>query len=100
MFVYGIMAVSDKFNRLRLLIDSESANNFIADYDSFIKFEHPIDNIYGECIFTLPKKHSTFWLEKGKELRGKRVKIEFKSRKWAFNGKKGISFDVVDIVIV
>lgn len=96
MFLYGILAVSDKFDRIRLLIDSDSEN--FSNYDPFTKFQYPVDGIYGECIFTLPAKHSKFWLEKGKELRGKKVKIEFKTRKWLLNGKKGISFDLIDIV--
>ena len=99
MFLYGILAVSDKFDRIRLLIDSEDSVKFISEYDSFTKFTYPTDGIYGECIFTIPLKHKTFWLEKVKELRGQKVKIEFKIRKWTLPGKRGISLDVVDIIV-
>ena len=98
MFLQGLLAVSDKFDRIRLLIDSEEATIFISNYDPFTKFQHLTDGIYGECVFTIPLKHRPFWLAKVKEIRGQRVKIDFKIRKWTLPGKKGISFDIVDIV--
>ena len=103
MYLQGILAVSDKFNRIRLLFDNESSLIFLSNLliniknVPYIKHVNITDNIYGECIFTIQKKYTKYWLDKAKEWRGKKVSIEFKQRNWSMGNKKGISFDIINI---
>ena len=106
MYIQGILAVSDDFNRIRLLIDDEKTHFFLTNLTNSTNLKIPYtkstipDDIYGKCIFVLPTKHYKYWLEKVKEWRSKKVKIEYKQRKWNINSKKGISFDIVDIILI
>lgn len=105
MKLIGIIAVSDSFDRIRLLLNSTSTITFLkSDTSNFKKpyifFPYPQDEIYGECIFILPKLHRSYWLEKAKEYRGKNVNIEYKIRKYNYGTKKGISFDIINIELI
>ena len=102
MKLLGIIAVSDSFDRIRLLINNSTIEFLKSDKKLNFKkpytiFSYPQDEIYGECNFVLPKLHRTYWLEKAKENRGKNANIEYKIRKYNYGTKKGIAFDIINI---
>ena len=106
----GILAVCDKYGRMRLLIDSydemekivslclsiqEDTNNVFLKFP-YTKFTPPEDGIYGECIIAV-KNHVQYWKKLISEKRGKKINIIIKNRKWLMGGNSGISFDLVNL---
>jgi hypothetical protein len=105
----GYLATCDKYDRMRLLINSyEDMEKIISlcistatENEKFLKFPYtkftPPDNgIYGECIIVIKKKYKTYWKSLIEEKRGKLINVNIKIRKWFMQEKLGISFDLID----
>jgi hypothetical protein len=106
--ISGYMATCDKYERMRLLIDSYEDMNKIISLclsqvdEKFLKFPYtiftpPSDGIYGECIITIQKKYKTYWKKLIEEKRGKKISATIKYRKWFMGGNHGISFDLIEL---
>ena len=70
--ISGILAVSDQYGRLRLLIEDQSEVIKIQNYitsDKYIKLpyefnkEKHLDGVLMTCVITI-KKHKEFWEKK------------------------------------
>jgi len=108
--ITGIIAVCDKYERMRLLIDSYECMNVIissciSETDNiflkypYIKFVPSEDGIYGECIISLQGKHKKYWKDIIEKNRGKKIQADIKLRKWKMGSNNGISFDLKDLII-
>lgn len=106
--ISGILAVCDKYGRMRLLIDSYEDMEKIISLcvskvdDRFLKFPYkkfipPSDGIYGECTINLQKKYITYWKTLIDEKRGKKIHATIKCRKWLMQKSAGISFDLIEL---
>jgi hypothetical protein len=106
--IFGYLATCDKYDRMRLLINSyEDMEKIISVCISntdgkflkfpYTKFTPPRDGVFGECIIIIPKKYKTYWKSLIEEKRGKQVNITIKYRKWNMSGNIGISFDLIEL---
>jgi hypothetical protein len=105
----GYLATCDKYDRMRLLIDSyddmekiislcistANENNKFLKFP-YVKFTLPEDGIYGECIIVIKKKYKTHWKSLIGEKRGKKISATVNIRKWSMGGNMGISFDLIE----
>lgn len=108
----GIMAVTDDFNRLRLMIldkTQEGCNDqsfnilkrvITTDKKPYEVSTRPdLDGVVCIVTFSTPKRNLQHWLTTAASLRGKPVKVECSTRRYnytASNGdvKNGTSLDV------
>lgn len=112
----GIMAVTDDFNRLRLMVlektpDGRNDQSFNTLKRAITTEKKPyevatrpdLDDVLCVVTFSTPKRNLQHWLTTAASLRGKPVKIECRTRRYNFtapNGdvKNGTSLDVVDLL--
>jgi len=105
--ISGILAVSDQYGRLRLLIEDQSEVNLLQNYiknitTKYIKLpyefnkEKYLDGILMTCTITI-KKHKEFWEKKIKDNRGQKINVKVKGRKWVMGGQSGISLDLIEL---
>lgn len=106
--ISGYLATCDKYDRMRILIDSydemeKIISLCISNVDGkflqfpYTKFTPPSDGIYGECIIVIKKKYKTYWKSLIEEKRGKKISATVKCRKWFMGKNSGISFDLIEI---
>ena len=114
----GIIAVSDKFDRMRLIImdhhqDGRDDNSAIrlrrlcpsgTGTAPFDLREEPTlpptaEDVRGTCWIVVPARHRAHWLSVATELRGRRVRVEALVRRYAFeqaegDKRSGVSLDL------
>jgi hypothetical protein len=106
--LYGVMAVTDKFGRIRILLETDSLcvkflqKKIPPTADLTVPYEiysHPADGIAGVVWCTVPARYRALWLKTAEELRNKKVRAEVTMR--GFNIRKtrqyGVSLDVRDL---
>lgn len=105
--ITGYLATCDKYDRMRILIDSYDEMEKIISFCKnlvdgkflqfpYTKFIPPSDGLYGECIIVIQKKYKTYWKSLIEEKRGKKISATVKCRKWTMPKNSGISFDLIE----
>ena len=105
----GILAVSDDFDRIRLLILNEKKDNTYNNSWRILKsavpklhvnYQTPYeehsqnDDVQCTVLIVLPEHRKKYWLGVAKDLRGQWVAVEVTVRPFTIPGSQGASLDL------
>jgi len=117
--IRGIVAVSDSFDRVRLMVldyAPDGRNDYsaatlrraagVSEGPFELRDDETLppwaDGVRGTCWFVLPKHHKKHWLETATELRGRWVEAEATVRRFNYTTpegvqRRGFSMDLVSL---